>query len=104
MSVTVRGTDILFNDGTTQSTAASAPTTATVLAATAGGTNGGLGTYSIVRSTAAFGNPGTNYSGGVFYNPLTGTWKVMSYSFPAGSYSSGDNNYILYGCLALRIA
>ena len=27
MAVTVRGTDILFNDGTTQSTAAVAPTT-----------------------------------------------------------------------------
>lgn len=53
MAVTVRGTDILFNDGTTQSTAAGAPTTTQVLSATAGASAGAVGTYMWARKSTS---------------------------------------------------
>jgi hypothetical protein len=52
MPTTLRNTDILFNDGTTQSTAATAGglvTTANVLNATAGASAGAVGTYMFGR-------------------------------------------------------
>jgi hypothetical protein len=52
MPVTVRNTDILFNDGSTQSTAAGAVTTAAVLNATAGASFGGVGTYAVLMMAA----------------------------------------------------
>jgi len=50
MSVTIRGSDILFNDGTTQSTAAGVVNTTTVLNATAGAGAGAVGTYALMKS------------------------------------------------------
>ena len=64
MPVTVRNTDILFNDGTTQSTAAGALTTTAVLNATAGASVGAVGTYALVAvfSLGSF-STGATFSG-----------------------------------------
>ena len=67
MPVTVRGTDILFNDGTTQGTAATAGglvTTANVLNATAGASLGAVGTYAFLgRNSTGILTPGSTYAG-----------------------------------------
>ena len=89
MPVTVRNTDILFNDGTTQSTAAGAVTTTAVLNATAGASVGAVGTYANAAPTASITqNPGDTRAGsGLNYNmPFgsgpgsnigVGTWRLM---------------------------
>lgn len=90
MPITVGGTVITFNDGTTQSTAGGAPTTAQVLTATAGATAGAVGAYSLmIRGTgegtiatgATFAGSSLRYSG-------SGTWardsKGMIFSNAAG--------------------
>ncbi len=51
MAVTVGGTSITFNDGTTQSTAAGAVTTTAVLNATAAASVGAVGTYALLGET-----------------------------------------------------
>jgi hypothetical protein len=105
MPVTVRGTDILFNDGTTQSTAAVVNTTA-VLNATAGASVGAVGTYALLgessqTTTQAGGTrPGSAlaYMGFAKASPwpstsasqvfgsasttVSGTWRCMGYSLP----------------------
>lgn len=105
MPVTVRGTDILFNDSTTQSTAATAGslvTTANVLSATAGATAGAVGTYAFFTTTVngtATDNFGATRAGSQLKpagfagfingpNPFSaqqnatqsGTWRCMGYS------------------------
>jgi hypothetical protein len=102
MPVTVRGTDILFNDNTTQSTAAGAPTTAQVLSATAGASVGAVGTYALMKSanTTAVGPGGTKagsnlrftYANDVPTNGFSGTagsgtWRCM------GNDPSGVDEY-----------
>lgn len=95
MPVTVRGTDILFNNGTTQNTAAVVDTTS-VLNATAGASVGAVGTYGFFfrelgnNTTLAAGSTsagsslqysGADYngaSGGIFGSPSpAGTWRLM---------------------------
>lgn len=107
MAITVGGTSITFNDGTTQTTAGGAPTTAQVLSATTGATAGAVGTYAILAyimgASALNGGTyaGSNLAYVVFYqmqggfNPISatggtpaGTWRALqvnttSYSFPA---------------------
>jgi hypothetical protein len=96
MPVTVRNADILFNDGTTQSSAAGAPTTTQVLNATAGAAAGAVGTYSwLTRTgveTTTF-STGSTYAGSTLrFNGIqrggvnvtgvgtpAGTWRMMSY-------------------------
>lgn len=73
MAVTVRGTDILFNDGTTQSTAAGAVTTANVTAAYAGAAANAVGTY---RVSSTGGTAGATQSGASL-GFGTGTWRNM---------------------------
>lgn len=94
MAVTVSGTSITFNDATVQSTAATAPTTAQVLSATAAASVGAVGTYAFCRTADVAGNPGnanpgTTVSGsslrysnvGNVNGPTpAGTWRCMSYS------------------------
>ena len=64
MPVTVRNADILFNDGTTQSTAAGAVTTTSVLNATAGASVGAVGTYAfLVSAVNATYGPGATLAG-----------------------------------------
>lgn len=96
MAVTVGGTSITFNDGTVQSTAAGAVTTAAVLNATAGATLGAVGTYAYL-SRPAYSNtesiPGTNYAGSSFryagsisaINPATSSYSISS-SGPSGTW------------------
>jgi hypothetical protein len=76
MPVTVRNTDILFNDGTTQATAAGALTTTAVLDAYAGAAYGGVGTYTVALSpsTVAGGASiaaGTTVAGSGLRQPLS---------------------------------
>jgi hypothetical protein len=88
MPVTVRGGDILFNDGTTQSTAGGAVNTTAVLNATAGGSVGGVGTYSFCRGSSGGYNPGDTVAGSaLFYadsesaigsGSPPGTWRCMA--------------------------
>lgn len=52
MPITVGGTTITFNDGTTQSTAGGSPTTAQVLTATAGASALAVGTYAVLMNAS----------------------------------------------------
>jgi hypothetical protein len=91
MPTTLRNTDILFNDGTTQTTAATAPTTANVLAATAGASVGAVGTYAMLWTHSSNTvEPGQTVAGsGMVYSPASGlarsgvpsgTWRCMGRS------------------------
>ncbi len=96
MSVTVRGTDILFNDGTTQSTAAVAPTTAQVLSATAGASANGVGTYAIAAANGATNASfGSTKAGSGLYASLAGSYNTV-----CGGYSPSGTNTVLSTQLA----
>ena len=95
MAVTVRGTDILFNDGTTQTTAAGAVSTTAVLNATAGATAGAVGSY-MFATPATSGTSisfGTTYAGsslrptGGLYGTASG--PAFTGTLPIGSAQSG---------------
>ena len=90
MPVTVRGTDILFNDGTTQSTAAGAPSTTQVLNATAAASVGAVGTYAELVDLAftsrspgeTVAGSGLRYTGGgIEGSTPSGTWRLMGQTF-----------------------
>lgn len=82
MPVTLRNTDILFNDGTTQTTAAYGVTTYSVLNATAGASAGDVGTYAVRRSATSSGwSSGSTVSGSTV-GGLSGTWRAMGPSRP----------------------
>lgn len=81
MPVTVRNTDILFNDGTTQNTAAGAVTTTAVLNATAGASAGAVGTYAFLGKATQLGNlSGLQRTAG---GTLAGS--ELSYAGPSGA-------------------
>ncbi len=112
MPITVGGTVITFNDGTTQSTAGGAPTTAQVLSATAGAAVGDVGTYAtcvkintgglavgatVAGSSLRFAQgagftlncgswQSTNPGGGTPYSTApSGTWRCMGYLVTGGT-------------------
>ena len=119
MAVTVRGTDILFNDGTTQSTAAGAITTTSVLNATAGASVGAVGSYAYLVSavTGATAPGGTKAGSSLRYassrivgaasgatsgSPIpAGTWRCMGYD---GTFTDAYNNVTGFATLWLRIS
>lgn len=94
MAVTVSGTSITFNDNTVQTTAAAAPTTSTVLAATAGAAVGAVGSYALLSRVDTGSNPGSLQPGGtdsgsnlryaaVIGSSTTapaGTWRCMGFA------------------------
>jgi hypothetical protein len=93
MAITVGGTTITFNDGTTQSTAGGAPTTAQVLNATAGASVGAVGTYALLKATSytqgVIQPGGTAAGSGLSYYDVrngaqsgtaSGTWRCMGLS------------------------
>jgi hypothetical protein len=110
MPVTVRNTDILFNDGTTQSTAAGAVTTTAVLNATAAASVGDVGSYAFLveastnasnrtvgstlagsslryhglRLTSA--NGGAGVDGSQQVSGPAGTWRIMGAVQKGGNY------------------
>lgn len=123
MPTTLRNTDILFNDGTTLSTAAGAVTTASVLNATAGASAGAVGSYmfasSSTASDVAFGSTRAGSALGpisaAYYVNTTsgqivglnggsaqaGTWRAMG----TYDYTSSDPYSTLFGAtLWLRIS
>lgn len=94
MPTTLRNTDILFNDGSTQGTAAVVDTTA-VLNATAAASVGAVGTYASLRSATPTNiQPGNTRAGsslrysetnqgvnnGVNGTAPAGTWRCMGRS------------------------
>lgn len=117
MAVTVSGTSITFNDGTTQTTAAGVPTTTQVLNATAGASVGAVGSYAFLRRINNVGdtrgnilNPGATIAGSLMRYADTsslsgtpsGTWRCMGY---ASAYYSGYDNVTSYGSTVfLRIS
>jgi hypothetical protein len=104
MTITVGGTAITFNDGTTQSTAAGAVTTTAVLNATAGASVGAVGTYAMCIGVANTSNPltpGSTVAGSnLRYSSAnaslvstvpSGTWRTMGNTpvqFGAGNVDS----------------
>jgi hypothetical protein len=85
MPVTVRGTDILFNDGTTQNTAGSTVNTTNVLNATAGASAGAVGTYGVTS------RGGGTLESGANLGFTAGTWRRMQSSdiYVVASYTAG---------------
>lgn len=111
MPISISGTQITFNDSTTQTTGLS---TTTVLNATASATVGDVGTYALLgRTTSAATTQGTTYAGSslrfmgfvrdtTFVNTYggsnqwvgnqgtpSGTWRAIS-STPSAVYCGGD--------------
>jgi len=116
MAVTVSGTSITFNDATVQTTAAGgAPTTAQVLAATAGASVGAVGTYAfLIRLTTGSFSEGATTAGSTlrFYGTLprgtslfnqissggaggapAGTWRCMGTSYTQTDPYAGNTGY-----------
>lgn len=88
MPVTVRGTDILFNDNSTQSTAASAPTTATVLAATAGASVGAVGTYALLSyQSGSQESAGATVAGSALRYSIANGWSASCGNYYAGAFA-----------------
>ena len=122
MTITVGGSAITFPDATTQSTAATAPTTTQVLNAYAGASVGAVGTYTIgyFYITSAPANRGSNFAAGsgnnqvqsvvlgvnnclgawnvaaTIENVLSGTWKLLNTTTTSGN--------TIYIALFLRVA
>jgi hypothetical protein len=107
MPTTLRNTDILFNDGTTQGTAATAGglvTTANVLNATAGLTAGEVGTYAFlydntnsdtdINQGATIAGSNLRFTAVFYFTPWivatngqtpSGTWRLMGFGRRSGS-------------------
>ena len=112
MAITVSGTTITFNDGTTQTTAGGSVSTATVLAATAGATVGDVGTYAMLsRTSGSVGStaPGVTlagsslvYSGGL--SVYTGGARNMnSTTVPAGTWRAMGFQYAINACCSIAV-
>lgn len=97
MPTRIRNTDILFNDGTTQSTAAIVTTTA-VLNATSAASVGAVGTYAFLSITDATTQPGIGgtvagstlrYSSADAASTTapSGTWRQMGWNLGQAGYS-----------------
>jgi len=107
MAITVSGTSITFNDGTTQTTAGGgAPTTAQVLNATAGASVGAVGTYAWLGETATTATAaGSTRAGsalryaGILTNTsytatvITGVTSVGAGGTPAGTWRAMGRSY-----------
>lgn len=126
MTITVGGTAITFNDGTTQTTAAGAPTTTQVLNATAAAAVGAVGTYAFLgetttTTTAAGGTRAGSALRYVGVSRQNNGWQntnvatlssVQGPSTPAGTWRAMGHNFsgtsacvLLYGAtLWLRIS
>ena len=102
MPVTLRNTDILFNDGSTQSTAFN---TTGVLNATAGASAGAVGTYGNAFRSSPL-SVGTTYAAASL-GFSAGTWRCMTQT-SVGSMEQTSGPYsisiTLYSCQMLRIS
>jgi hypothetical protein len=82
MPTTIRNTDILFNDATTQSTAAIINTT-NVLNATAGASAGAVGTYAFARRAANLSFGATVAGSSLF--PTSAAYQIVESGVTAGA-------------------
>jgi hypothetical protein len=92
MPTTLRNTDILFNDGTTQATAATAGglvTTANVLNATAGATGNAVGSYAVCLDFSGSFSINSTRAGSSVGGGLSGTWRAMQTSTVFGGVNFG---------------
>lgn len=113
MAVTVGGTSITFNDGTTQTTAAGAVTTTSVLNATAGASAAAVGTYVTAYPANNTGSYtfNSNYSGsslrrsnGMIWEGQYNYYYDSGFSALSGTYKfigSTTNNAVTNGKFAL---
>jgi hypothetical protein len=102
MPITVGGTQITFNDATTQSTAAIINTT-NVLNATAGASAGAVGTYMIARKPTS---PSVGFGSTTAGSGLTPiavmTGFTNAYAFGAGgAYSGGAAQSGTWRCMSI---
>ena len=89
MPVTVRGGDILFNDGSTQSTAAGAVTTSAVLNATAGASGNAIGSYALTVDFGGSFSINSTRAGSSVAGGLSGTWRAMQNAVISGGVGYG---------------
>ena len=82
MPTTIRNTDILFNDATTQSTAAIINTT-NILNATAGASAGAVGTYAFARRAANLSFGATVAGSSLF--PTSAAYQIIESGVTAGA-------------------
>jgi hypothetical protein len=90
MAVTINGTSgITFNDATSQSTAAVAPTTTQVLNATAGAAVGAVGTYALLsyQSSGAIA-AGATAAGSLLRYATANAWSTSCGSYYAAAFPS----------------
>lgn len=123
MAVTINGTSgITFNDTTSQTTAATAPTTTQVLNATAAASVGAVGSYaflarypSTLNNTIYYSEPGSTYAGSglryastnqtaYFGSAPAGTWMCMGRTASYGEQGPYGTSLTLYSSLWLRIS
>lgn len=110
MPITVGGTTITFNDGSTQSTAGGAPTTDQVLSATAAASAGAVGTYAImIRSSgegtistgATFAGSSLRYSGAGTYSYDAKGMNFRNAAQGGGGASVGSTSTGTWRCMGL---
>jgi hypothetical protein len=89
MPTTLRNTDILFNDGTTQSTAGGAVNTTTVLNATAGASGNAVGSYAVCLDFSGSFSINSTRAGSSVGGGLSGTWRAMQTSTVFGGVNFG---------------
>lgn len=105
MAITVAGTTITFNDGTVQSTAASAVTTTSVLNATAGASVGAVGSYAFLRATGGESALTTLIPGGTRAGSTlryTGATQQTHSTVPAGTWRCLGLGYYTYDSYGLQ--
>jgi hypothetical protein len=90
MPTALRNTDILFNDGTTQSTAGQPTSTSLVLSATAGASAGGVGTYGFLSQTADTTNANNITAGSTYAGSGLAAWGLVFNNFN-GSLGTPDS-------------
>jgi hypothetical protein len=85
MPVTVRGTDILFNDATTQSTAFSSAAVLTAYSATTAGVVGAVAVRTVTGGLTAPWAANSTVAGSSVYSGATGTWRAIQTPVITGS-------------------
>lgn len=104
MPITVTGSQITFNDATTQTTAAII-STSTILSATAGASAGDVGTYMIARRAGVVVSFGSTTAGSGLTPISVMTGITNSYAFGAGgAFTGGAAQSGTWRCMSIASA
>ena len=104
MPVTVRGNDILFNDSSTQSTAAVVNTTS-VLTAYSGTTAGLVGAVAHRTQNFTTWTANSTIAGSFIYSGAPGTWRALQPGVVTGTVSCFcTGTYNIFGGTYVRIS